>query len=193
LVEGLVDKLKTPIGLSLNIGCKETSLGDIGLDIGGRPDVKGSALALPFRTGSFSLAIFTEVLEHLPKGKELQALREISRVLKPEGALILSTPTSEGVWGKLYWLADPAFWLINHRHYPEATIKRFVKGSGFSIELFTLRGGPRDLLFSLVTPLAYALKKLGLSCNPDVRSDYSVNAFSKGYTFIVQARKLSSA
>ena len=190
LVQQFAEGTNAPPGLSVNIGCKETSIGDVNLDIAGSPDVKGSVLSLPFKRDVFSVAIFSEVMEHLPLGKELQALGEICRVLKGDGVLILSTPSSEGPWGKLYWIFDPTFWLIGHRHYSEARLMQLLDKSGFSIEMATRRGGTRDLLFSLITPVVYMLKKLGISYSPDLNSDYSLDSSSKGYTFVVQARKL---
>ena len=47
--------------------------------------------ALPFADGTFDVAIFAEVLEHL-RINPLHALSEIRRVLKPGGRIILSTP-----------------------------------------------------------------------------------------------------
>lgn len=46
---------------------------------------------LPFRNNSFSLVIFNEVLEHLKADPRL-VMKEIKRVLQPEGMLILTTP-----------------------------------------------------------------------------------------------------
>lgn len=189
LIEELTRKTRGSSGFSINIGCKDTRLGDINFDISGRPNIKGSVLFLPFRTSTFSVATFSEVLEHLPFGKERQALSEIHRVLNQDGVLILSTPSSEGIWGKLYWLGDPAFWLINHRHYHERKLRCLLDVSGFSVDILSRRGGPRDLLFSIVTPFAYLLKKLGKPCDPNFNSDYSTESPRKGYTFVVQARR----
>ncbi len=45
----------------------------------------------PFPTGSFDAVLFCEVLEHL-QADPLKVLRELKRVLKPDGHLILTTP-----------------------------------------------------------------------------------------------------
>jgi ubiquinone/menaquinone biosynthesis C-methylase UbiE len=52
--------------------------------------VVADASHLPFKAGSFSQVICSEVLEHLPDDQ--LALREISAVTKPEGSLILTFP-----------------------------------------------------------------------------------------------------
>lgn len=189
LICKLVRDSPAPSGASLNIGCKQTRLGDVRLDITGNPDVKGSVLALPFRSDAFSIAIFSEVLEHIPLGTETHALGEIRRILRDQGSLILSTPSSEGGWGKIYRTFDPAFWAIGHRHYTNAEVKRFLDETGFFVDEMTRRGGFKELLFAIVTPVAFVLRKIGLHWNPDLESDYSSDAGERGYTLMVEATK----
>lgn len=58
-------------------------------------DVFGDGLALPFRTGSFDTVVCFEVLEHVKDGAALA--RELARVVKPGGAVILTVPF---LWGE---------------------------------------------------------------------------------------------
>lgn len=51
----------------------------------------GSLTELPFAAAEFDFVFCTEVLEHIENDE--QALREIARVLRPAGLLLLSTPT----------------------------------------------------------------------------------------------------
>jgi SAM-dependent methyltransferase len=53
--------------------------------------VQGDARSLPFRDGSFDLALSLDVLTHLARGKEGEAAREMARVLKTGGVLVLRT------------------------------------------------------------------------------------------------------
>lgn len=55
-----------------------------------KPDIIGSAQAIPVPDNSFDTVTSTEVLEHVPD--PLKAMREMCRVLKPGGYLILTTP-----------------------------------------------------------------------------------------------------
>jgi SAM-dependent methyltransferase len=56
----------------------------------GRPDVVYSGGTLPFRDGSFDTVLSVQVLEHTPQPAALVA--EMSRVLAPNGTLILTAP-----------------------------------------------------------------------------------------------------
>ena len=53
-------------------------------------DVFGNALDVPFKSGSFDTVLCTEVLEHVPRPD--QVFREVTRILKPGGTLILTVP-----------------------------------------------------------------------------------------------------
>ncbi len=58
-----------------------------------RPNLEfrqGSATAIPLEGGSVDVVVSFETLEHLPEHEEM--LAELSRVLKPDGLLLLSTP-----------------------------------------------------------------------------------------------------
>jgi SAM-dependent methyltransferase len=77
-----------------------------------------------------------DVIEHLPRHRELEALREAHRVLKPGGYLYLSTPHAS--W--LHTPVDPA-WLFGHRHYRKSTITNLLSSSGFKVERLFVAGG----------------------------------------------------
>lgn len=55
-----------------------------------RPDVQADAALLPFKNKVFDAVICAELLEHLPKPR--QVLKEVHRVLKPRGTLLISAP-----------------------------------------------------------------------------------------------------
>ena len=80
----------------LSLGCKDTRLGDISVDLRGNPVVLADAQHLPFRAEAFSMVVFADVLEHLSDGSEIQTLREIWSVLREGGHLLLSTPRRDG-------------------------------------------------------------------------------------------------
>jgi SAM-dependent methyltransferase len=84
---------------------------------GGFPD-------LPVDSDECDFALCLEVLEHVPD--DVQALREIARILKPEGFLLLSVPNT------YYWPSYRS--LIGHyRHYSRASLDAVLDGAGFEI------------------------------------------------------------
>lgn len=96
-----------------------------------------SAIRLPFDDESFDTVVCWEVLEHIPRHTESQAFGEIYRVLRPGGALYLSTPHD----ALLAKTLDPAWWLVGHRHYSTARLRQLAQGVGLSVELLEVRGG----------------------------------------------------
>jgi ubiquinone/menaquinone biosynthesis C-methylase UbiE len=63
--------------------------------------VKGDAQVLPFEDESFDVALCLEVIEHtVSPGR---ALKEINRVLKPDGILVLGTPNASSYYVRLYY------------------------------------------------------------------------------------------
>ena len=63
--------------------------------------------AAPFKNASFDYVLFLEILEHIRN--PYFAIREISRVLKPEGLLFLSTPNILNITSRLRFLFEGSF------------------------------------------------------------------------------------
>lgn len=82
---------------------------------------------LPFSENTFTKVALLEVLEHIPKKTESRALKEIYRVLKPGGVLILTTPHAN--WFST--ILDPAWWVIGHRHYKSGWLTNQLAEVGF--------------------------------------------------------------
>jgi 2-polyprenyl-3-methyl-5-hydroxy-6-metoxy-1,4-benzoquinol methylase len=95
----------------------------------------GSTLQLPFADGSFDVVLSTEVLEHTPV--PLDGVRELARVVRPGGRLILTTP------GRLWQPVVRAASALHLRPYqgrenflwPESA-RRAVEVAGLRIESF---------------------------------------------------------
>lgn len=101
------------------------------------------AKGLDYESESFDKILFLEVIEHLPRGTEDKALKELYRLLKKGGLLVLSTPNDNFL---TTW-TDPAYWLIRHRHYKLENILGYIKKAGFTIDKVFVGGGVIELIW----------------------------------------------
>ncbi len=60
---------------------------------------------LPFGSGSFSKVLYCDVIEHLPPSWVETQIRELGRVLAPNGVLVVSTPNLARLWNRLCFLS----------------------------------------------------------------------------------------
>ncbi len=98
----------------------------------------------PYPDASFDLVTWCEVIEHLTENP-VHTLAEIHRVLKPGGALVLSTPNAsraDSIANFLagrniydpYHLGAPLKGSRHSREYTFAELKDLLEGCGYSIE-----------------------------------------------------------
>ena len=86
----------------------------------------GEAEKLPFDDGSFDIVTALDVVEHLDD--DLSSLKEMRRVLKTGGRIVLFVPAFMFLWG----IQDE---LSNHRRrYTLPQLVRVVREAGFSVE-----------------------------------------------------------
>lgn len=78
--------------------------GSVGLDLkkieGPYEFRQGSVTAMPFKDGELDNVTAMEILEHITEVRE--ALKEIKRVLRPGGVLVMTTPDNSMLWN-LIW------------------------------------------------------------------------------------------
>lgn len=99
------------------------------------PDIVASSLALPLPDESVDAAVMTEVLEHLPE--PLDALRELSRVLRPGGRIYVTVPMT---WGLHYEPND-------YYRFTGWGVAHLLERTGFELEVIEPFGG----LFSIIS------------------------------------------
>lgn len=85
----------------LDVGCGHNihhlKKGDVGIDLQkGLCDIQAPAYNLPFNNSSFDKIIMGHVLEHLMNLGT--ALKEVKRVLKPDGVLLIEVPNPSCFW-----------------------------------------------------------------------------------------------
>jgi len=144
----LVDDLALPAGARvLDVGCGTGANGPVlaaqgrfavgvdaspvplGLDgtgaRGHAARLRGDATRLPFAEASFDLVVALDVLEHLID--DASAAREMHRVLRPGGALIVFVPALELLWG----LQDDVSHHLRRYHAPE--LRTLLGTAGFAV------------------------------------------------------------
>jgi len=120
--------------------CRERGLENVRL---------GAAESLPFDDNGFDLVTALDVVEHMDD--DVAGLREMHRVLRPGGRLLLFVPTFMFLWG----LQDE---VSNHRRrYRLAELRRAVTAAGFQVE----RTAHANITFFL--PVLLVRKLMGLT------------------------------
>jgi 2-polyprenyl-3-methyl-5-hydroxy-6-metoxy-1,4-benzoquinol methylase len=99
---------------------------------------------LPLEGGSADFVTMFDVIEHVPKNQEAQALKEAARILKRDGKLFLSTPNFHPAVN----FFDPA-WYLGHRHYKPEQIKKLVEEAGFEVLSLEIKGGIWSIIYML--------------------------------------------
>ncbi len=93
---------------------------------GGRV-VQGNLLGLPYADGSFDVVTSFDVLYHAWIHDDIQAVRELARVLKPGGLILVKVPALKVLWGA----HDEA---VHSRHrYTRGEIETLLERAGLRL------------------------------------------------------------
>ncbi len=84
---------------------------------------KCSLLNASFPSSSFDAVFALDVLEHL--NNDYQALKEVNRVLKPEGVAVITVPAFKFLWGR------QDLYSHHRRRYTLGQIKKMIRETGF--------------------------------------------------------------
>ncbi len=90
------------------------------------PVCKGDACELPHSDAHFDVILSTDIIEHV--GDDRRALREMRRVLKPGGRLLVTVPAFRILWGIQDEIAH------HKRRYRKADLLKALEQSGFEVE-----------------------------------------------------------
>ena len=125
----------------------------------------GSIFSIPFCDNSFDLVYNSGVIEHFPYPANIAALREMGRVLKPSGLMIVIVPSSLCIWyraGKSIAVLLKNFEFGYEEDYSPSRIIATAKEAGLTIEkVFGLQALPPLATNSIeILPLSFR-RKLG--------------------------------
>jgi hypothetical protein len=100
--------------------------------------------------------LFADVLEHLPRNDEKLALRELARILHPEGRLLITTPNNR----LSFKVLDPAWVLTGHRHYGSDDLRHAIVNAGLTIVGDGTFGLPVETFYLLMMYSTYPIKMI---------------------------------
>jgi SAM-dependent methyltransferase len=128
---------------------------------------RASVTELPFAAESFDLVTSFEVIYHLAVSDDEAALREVRRVLKPGGLLLLRLPAHN-------WLRGRHDVAVHTRHrYTTAEVSRKVEGAGFTVVRLSYAN-------CLLFPVAVVKRLLESVVPPGAGSDVGPPPFGNG-------------
>lgn len=81
---------------------------------------------LPFADASFDLVTTLDVIEHIEN--DVAALRELHRVIRPGGLLLVAVPAFMFLWGDQDEISH------HFRRYTDASLRRSLQSAGFVVE-----------------------------------------------------------
>jgi SAM-dependent methyltransferase len=111
--------------------------------------VVADATHLPFRSDAFAYTVCSEVLEHIEDDRT--ALRELARVLRPSGSLIITFPHR-----RFYFARDDHF--VKHfRRYELDEMKDLIQAVGLKVSSVKKVSGPLEKMTMWIGVLCFSL------------------------------------
>lgn len=128
-------------------------------------DIVSDINSIPLKDASIDVILCSEVLEHIPD--PTCALDEFSRLLKPDGKLILTAPFSSNVHMAPYFFCTgfSKYWYEHHLSKRNFLIEYLQPNGdwfGFLRQEITRLGGVEKTLRSYLFPFAYFYSLIGL-------------------------------
>ena len=128
--------LLAPHGAVFGLDMNERGL-TLARDVG-RPLLRGDSARLPFPDGTFDLVTSFDMMQCIPTDRE--AVREMARVLKPGGAVVMSMAALEILHG------DHSEVWQEYRRYDRASARELAEQAGLRVERVTF-------MFAVLFPL----------------------------------------
>ncbi len=167
----------TTKGIEISQDAAEYAEREFGLDVEAKPFEE-----LQFPDNYFDVVTLWQVLEHVPY--PLIVLKEVRRILKPEGLLATSTPDIESILAKIF---RRRWWNLRRLHinqFTTRTLTDMLKRAGFN-NVFSTRYREYISISMLVIPLLKHLKMYERSkdqFNPGSNSGKIMNKLTLAYS-----------
>jgi ubiquinone/menaquinone biosynthesis C-methylase UbiE len=127
----------------LDLTADTRKVGEMFANLGIQTDLRnGSLLELPYPDQSFDAVLLISILEHLQPYEQLQAFREIWRVLKPGGQVVYGVPVERPFMAFMFRLLGTN---IREHHFSTETDVRCAATQVFGAGKITSMRGPLGL------------------------------------------------
>ena len=124
----------------------------------GEVDLIADICNLPLKEGIADLVICTEVLEHVQNTQE--ALKNLNRVIKKGGYLILSTPLLIGEHD-----------FVDYFRFTESALRYYLEKYGFEVVEFKRRGGIFSALYGILRSVPSQILPHTTNAPPSLQND----------------------
>ena len=132
------------------------------------------ALELNFSDKSFDAVHAAQIIEHFTPADAVAFLAEISRVLKPDGVVFITTPGNKNVWNTFSHI----------RPYPPVAFKKLLKSSTENY----IRNKPLDLYFVDSFGHRFYFRKKIISLLSNIWDMVNVASEPMGWTIILRKK-----
>jgi SAM-dependent methyltransferase len=139
---------------------------------------------IPFEDDSFDSVLITDVIAHIFKPENL--VNDISRVLKPGGHLVLTSPF-------FYWISEPPY---EFYRYTEFALRRFCEEANLEVIHLEAYGGRADIFLDLLNKkmtgkisnriFSLLSRMMGTGSGQERRMAKTKNKFPLGYTLVAR-------
>jgi SAM-dependent methyltransferase len=126
---------------------------------------RASIAAIPFPDAAFDLATSFDVWQTLPPAVEAAAPREMFRVLRPGGAMVLNVAALAVLFGNHSVLSE------EQQRYDRKRLRQLVEGAGFRVERLTFTN---FTLFPLMLAVRSTQRAVGLKPPEQARGEITV-------------------
>lgn len=133
----MLDPSKTSVGLDIDQGQIDYANQHYGKDQHSFVRQKAGD-PFPFDDHSFDVITIIELVEHITLEEASQMMKEVFRVLRPGGRVIISTPNYHSLWPLLEFLvnriSEVSYEEQHITHFTKRRLKAFVEKSGLVID-----------------------------------------------------------
>lgn len=127
--------------------------------------MRGSIASIPFATGAFDLVTSFDVWQTLPGAVEAAAPREMFRILRPGGSMVLNVSALSVLFGNHSVLSE------EQQRYDRRRLRQLVEGAGFRVERLTFTN---FTLFPLMLAVRSFQRFAGLKQGAEARGEITV-------------------